>query len=151
MVLASCCCAFLIEAALGAALASRLTIWALLVPVVALLVFGLLEPSANREANSELKWKILQWLRPPKNGLDRSISTSASFSEIPCPNTDNHSIRWTLLMEVHVLNSCHFFVSAPVFNYFLKFPPTLLWWQPGCILQVVRHTERRFDVDYAVR
>jgi uncharacterized membrane protein YoaK (UPF0700 family) len=39
--------AFLIGAALGAALASRFTIWALLLPVVALLVFGVLEPAAN--------------------------------------------------------------------------------------------------------
>jgi uncharacterized membrane protein YoaK (UPF0700 family) len=39
--------AFLIGAALGAALASRFTMWALLLPVVALLVFGLLEPAAN--------------------------------------------------------------------------------------------------------
>jgi uncharacterized membrane protein YoaK (UPF0700 family) len=38
--------AFLIGAALGAALASRFTMWALLLPVVALLVFGLLEPAA---------------------------------------------------------------------------------------------------------
>ena len=38
--------AFLIGAALGAALASRFTMWALLLPVVALLVFGMLEPAA---------------------------------------------------------------------------------------------------------
>lgn len=38
--------AFLIGAALGAALASRFTMWALLLPVLALLIFGLLEPAA---------------------------------------------------------------------------------------------------------
>jgi len=38
--------AFLIGAALGAALASRFTMWALLLPVLILLVFGLLEPAA---------------------------------------------------------------------------------------------------------
>ena len=38
--------AFLIGAALGAALASRFTMWALLLPVVALLVFGMLELAA---------------------------------------------------------------------------------------------------------
>jgi uncharacterized membrane protein YoaK (UPF0700 family) len=38
--------AFLIGAALGAALASLFTMWALLLPVLILLVFGLLEPAA---------------------------------------------------------------------------------------------------------
>jgi uncharacterized membrane protein YoaK (UPF0700 family) len=38
--------AFLIGAALGAALASRFTMWALLLPALILLVFGLLEPAA---------------------------------------------------------------------------------------------------------
>ena len=38
--------AFLIGAVLGAALASRFTMWALLLPVLALLVFGLLECAA---------------------------------------------------------------------------------------------------------
>jgi uncharacterized membrane protein YoaK (UPF0700 family) len=37
--------AFLIGAALGAALASRFTMWALLPPVLILLVFGVLEPA----------------------------------------------------------------------------------------------------------
>src|SRR5580700_6917079 len=64
-------------------------------------IVGFRSARARCELRCQLRIEMenLAVVPPPKTmAYTVSTSASASFSKIACPNTDNHSIRWTLLM-----------------------------------------------------